>query len=400
MRPALAGLCGGHDRTRRPQSAHATCVPASLAGRFFLYKEILAVRGRTRLGSGVKFSPLQIAEILGAELVRDSGNIEISDVASLSDAVENDLSFFASEKFFEQLKVTGAGAVLIPAECPIDAVPHGAAVLVVENPSAAFSKVAEKMRPERPVAKMGVHPSAVIDDSVKLKRDAVSIGPGVCVEAGAEIGDGSVIGANTYIGHGVKIGRDCHLYANVSVREWCELRDRVVLHHGVVVGADGFGYELVDGRQQKVDQIGNVLLENDVEVGANSAIDRARFGRTWLKEGVKIDNLVQIGHNCVIGKHTVICALTGLAGSSVIGEYVTIAAQSGVAGHIVVGDRSIIMARGGVTKSLPGDDYYFGYPAQPASVARREAVAIRKIPTLSKRIKAIERKLEEQNGGE
>ena len=348
----------------------------------------------------MKFSPLQIAELVGAKLVRDSGDIEITDVASLTDALKNDLSFFANKKFFEQLKVTGAGAVLIPAECPTDAVPESAAVLIVENPSAAFSKVAEKMRPERPEPKMGVHPAAVIDNSVKLNRDAVSIGPGVCIETGAEIGDGSVIGANTYIGHGVKIGRDCHLYANVSVREWCELRDRVVLHHGVVVGADGFGYELVDGCQKKVDQIGHVLLENDVEVGANSTIDRARFGRTWLKEGVKIDNLVQIGHNCVIGKHTVICALTGLAGSSIIGEYVTIAAQSGVAGHIKVGDRSVIMARGGVTKSLPGDDYYFGYPAQPASVARREAVAMRNIPAMSKRIKALERKLDEQNGGE
>lgn len=363
-------------------------------------KEFLAVRVRTRLGEGVKFSPLQIAEFVGAKLVRGADDRELTDVASLTDALASDLSFFANEKFFEQLKITGAGAVLIPAECPVDAVPDGAAVLVVDNPSAAFSKVAEKMRPQRPVPRMGVHPLAVIDDSVKLNRDAVSIGPGVCIESGAEIGDGSVIGANTYIGQGVKIGRDCHLHANVSVREWCELRDRVVLHHGVVVGADGFGYELVDGRQQKVDQIGHVLLENDVEVGANSTIDRARFGRTWLKEGVKIDNLVQIGHNCVIGKHTVICALTGLAGSSIIGDYVTIAAQSGVAGHIKVGDRSVIMARGGVTKSLPGNDFYFGYPAQPASVARREAVAIRQIPTLSKRIKALERKDEKRDAGE
>ena len=361
-------------------------------------KDFLAQGGRTRLGRGVKFTLLQIVDLIGAKLVRGSEDTEITDVASLTDALPTDLSFFGNEKFVEQLKKTGAGAVLVPAQCPVEIVPADAAVLVVDNPSEAFSKVAEKMRPEKPVLTMGVHASAVIDDSVKMNHEKVSIGPGVCVEAGAEIGDGTVIGANSYIGHGVKIGCDCHIYANVSVREWCELRDRVVLHHGVVVGGDGFGYELVDGRQKKVDQIGNVLLENDVEVGANSTIDRARFGRTWLQEGVKIDNLVQIGHNCVIGKHTVICALTGLAGSCIIGDYVTIAAQSGVAGHIKVGDRSVIMGRGGVTKSLPGDEMYFGYPAQPASQARREAVALRKIPDMSKRLKALERKLDEPSG--
>ena len=342
----------------------------------------------------MKFTLTQLEELTGAELARGDGAAEVSDVASLTDAISSDLSFFASEKFVEPLKKTAAGAVIVPPQCPLDLVPESAAVLIADNPSEAFTLVAAKMRPPKPVVTFGVHPSAAIDPSAKFNAEKVSIGPGVCIDAGVEIGDGTIVGASCYLGQGVKLGADCHLYANVSVREWCELRDRVVLHHGVVVGADGFGYELVDGRQKKVDQIGSVLLENDVEVGANSTIDRARFGRTWLKEGVKIDNLVQIGHNCVIGKHTVVCALTGLAGSCVIGEYVTIAAQSGVAGHVTVGDQAVIMGRGGVTKSLPGKEMYFGYPAQPAGAARREAVALRKIPSMSKRLKQVEQRLD------
>jgi len=167
----------------------------------------------------------------------------------------------------------------------------------------------------------------------------------------------------------------------------------VVLHHGVIIGSDGFGYELVDGRQQKVDQIGIVRLDDDVEVGANSTIDRARFGRTWIQEGTKIDNLVQIGHNCVVGKHCVICAQSGLAGSTVVGDYCTLAAKVGVAGHLKIGDQAVVMGLSGVTKDLPGGQMYMGFPAQPVHEARREMVAVRRVPSLSARVKELERQL-------
>lgn len=334
-----------------------------------------------------------VITMTGATLTRGDEATAIHGVASLTDALANDIAFFGNPKYLDQLKATQAGAVLVPAECPLDMVPDCAAVLVVDNPSAAFGSVATAMRPKLPAPVMGVHPSAVVDPTAVFDAEKVSIGANACIEAGVTIGDGSVIGANTFIGYGTSLGDDCFLFANVSVRERCELGSRVVLHHGVVVGGDGFGYELVDGRQQKIDQIGIVRLDDDVEVGANSTIDRARFGRTWIQEGTKVDNLVQIGHNCVIGKHCVICALTGIAGSAVIGDYCTVAAQAGIAGHLKVGDQSVIMGRGGVTKDLPGGDFYMGFPAQPVKVARREAVTLRRVPALVARVKKLEQQL-------
>ena len=167
------------------------------------------------------------------------------------------------------------------------------------------------------------------------------------------VGDRTVIGAGAYIGHESRVGSDCRFYANVSLRERTIVGDRVILHSGVVLGADGFGYEQVNGTHKKIPQVGNVEIGDDVEIGANSAIDRGRFGRTRIGKGTKIDNLVQIGHNCVIGEHCIICGLVGIAGSTIIGDHVTLAGQVGIAGHLTIGDKSIIMAQAGVTKDVP-----------------------------------------------
>ncbi|QQL44998.1 UDP-3-O-(3-hydroxymyristoyl)glucosamine N-acyltransferase [Sulfuriroseicoccus oceanibius] len=338
-----------------------------------------------------------VMTMTGATLARGDKAQEIQGVASLTDALAGDIAFFGNPKYLDQLKATHAGVVLVPEQCPLEVVPESASVLVVENPSASFGEVAMAMRPAEPKPVMGVHPSAVIDPTAQFDREKVSIASGVVIGAGVQIGDGTIIGANTVVAHGTVMGENCHLWANVSVRERSELGNRVVLHHGVVIGGDGFGYELVDGRQQKVDQIGIVRLDDDVEVGANSTIDRARFGRTWIQEGTKIDNLVQIGHNCVIGKHCVICAQTGVAGSAVIGDYCTVAAQAGVAGHLKIGDQAVIMARGGVTKDLPGGEMYMGFPAQPVKEARRDMVAVRRVASLNARVKQLERQLADDN---
>jgi UDP-3-O-[3-hydroxymyristoyl] glucosamine N-acyltransferase len=208
--------------------------------------------------------------------------------------------------------------------------------------------------------------------------------------AGARIGNGTEIGPNCVIGEDAIVGSDCQLMANVTVRERCALGDRVILQPGVVVGSDGYGYELVDGRHVKIDQVGVVEIHDDVEIGANTTIDRARFGKTVIGEGTKVDNLVQIGHNCVIGKHCLIVALCGISGSTRIGDYVTMAGQCGTAGHVTIGDKVSLAGRSGVTTSLPGGAVYSGLPAQPFREEMKMRASLRRLPKLVERVKALE----------
>jgi UDP-3-O-[3-hydroxymyristoyl] glucosamine N-acyltransferase len=193
----------------------------------------------------------------------------------------------------------------------------------------------------------------------------------------------------------VTIGKDSKLFANVTVHNGCMLGDRVVLHSGVVVGADGFGYEFDNGVHRKVRQSGIVQIDNDVEVGAGTMIDRARFGRTWIGEGTKIDNLVQIGHNVVVGRHCIIVACVAIAGSAVIGDYVVIAAQAGIAGHVSVGSQTTLGGRSGVTKDVPPKQNYLGFPAIPANEERRRIAGVNRLPQLTKRVQELEKKLQQ-----
>lgn len=190
---------------------------------------------------------------------------------------------------------------------------------------------------------------------------------------------------------GVSLGDSCQILANASIREHCLLGHRIIVQPGAVIGSDGFGFEMVDGRHQKIEQRGIVQIDDDVEVGANATIDRARFGKTWIQEGTKIDNLVQIGHNARIGKHCIVVALTGIAGSAIIGDHVVIAAQSGVAGHLEIGSKSTLAARSGVTKSLPGGQIYAGYPAMPAEKHRKITVMQRRLEKMQDRISSLEK---------
>jgi UDP-3-O-[3-hydroxymyristoyl] glucosamine N-acyltransferase len=237
----------------------------------------------------------------------------------------------------------------------------------------------------------GVHPKAIIDESAELDVAKVRIHAGVVVMAGAKIGDGSEIGPNAVIGEEVVIGSDCHIQANVSIRERCLVGDRVNIQPGAVIGSDGFGYETVAGRHVKIDQIGIVVLEDDVEVGANTTIDRARFGRTVIGEGTKVDNLVQIAHNVQVGKHNFIIAQSGIAGSAKTGSYVVLAAQAGIAGHVKVGDQAMFAGRTGVSVDMEGGKKYGGVPAQPLIVYQRQQAAVRKLPELVKRIRKLEK---------
>ena len=212
------------------------------------------------------------------------------------------------------------------------------------------------------------------------------------IEAGAKIGTRSIIEAQCFIGQQTSLGEDCHLHPQVTVRERCRIGNRVTLQCGVVIGADGFGYEFRDGKQQKIPQTGTVQIDDDVEIGANSAVDRARFGRTWIQRGTKIDNLVQIGHNVTIGEHCILCAQVGISGSTRIGNYVTLAGKVGLSGHIEIGDQVMIGAMSGLAKNVPPKTIMFGAPAQPIREYKENYALLKNIRKLYNRVKALEAK--------
>jgi UDP-3-O-[3-hydroxymyristoyl] glucosamine N-acyltransferase len=341
----------------------------------------------------VNLTVLELADFLCARLLAGDPAHRLSGFASLDEALSDDIAFFALEGYRAKLASTRAGAVLVPPDFTGD-VAEGIALIAVDEPSQAFSSLVEKYAPARPKSAAGVHSSASVHESATL-GDNVCVHPNAVVAAGAVLGARTEIGAGAVVGEGAILGKDCIVHANATVAWGSQIGDRVILHSGCVIGADGFGYEFVDGQHQKVEQLGIVELADDVEIGASTTIDRARFGRTRIGEGTKIDNQVQVGHNAVIGRHCVIVAGGALAGSCQIGDYVTIAAQVGVAGHLQIADKVILGARTGVTKSIQKSGMYLGFPHQPAAVERKQVAAARKIPQLLTRVKALEKKLEE-----
>jgi len=314
--------------------------------------------------------------------------LKIAGAASLGEATHGEISFFTNRKYIGLLRKTRASAIFVP---PDFAEPINAAQIRVSNPIKAFEQVVLKFTPKPITFAPGIHPSAVVDASAQL-GERVSIQPLAVVEPGAKIGDDTIIGAGSYVGHETVIGSASHIYPNVTIRERSRIGSRVIIHSGAVIGADGFGFEMVDGRHQKLQQLGIVQIDDDVEIGANTTVDRARFGRTWIQQGVKIDNLVQIGHNVVIGRNSVIVAQTGISGSTRVGERVTMAGQVGIAGHIEIGDGTIIVAKSGIPKSIPGG-VWFGYPAVPFAQAKQQFAWVHRLGKLFARVKEIEKKL-------
>src|SRR5213593_2086769 len=295
------------------------------------------------------FTLQQLATTSGGELVGDP-SLQIKGAASLTEATPGEISFFANRKYVALLRKTRASAVFVPADFAEAITP---AQIRVANPTKAFEQVVFKFAPKAIAFTPGIHPTAVVDPSAQIGK-CVSIQPHAVIESGARIGDDTIIGAGSYIGHETVIGPGCLIYPRVTIRERSRIGSRVIIHSGAVIGADGFGFEMVDGRQQKIQQLGIDQIDDDVEIGANTTIDRARFGRTWIQEGAKIDNLVQVAHNVVIGKNTVIAAQTGIAGSVRIGQRVLIGGQAGIIGHIEIGDNTAIGAQSGIPKSISG----------------------------------------------
>ena len=309
----------------------------------------------------ISLTAREIAEITKGELHGLPDRI-ITSVAGVRDAGPDQLSFVGQKRYEKQLESTKAGIVLVCrdlANAPCDE----RTLIVCDNVDLAFGAVLERFAEEPPTWPVGIHPSAVVDPSAKLGQ-GVSINANAVIEDGAQIGDGAVIGAGCYIGHDAKVGAGSLLYPNVTVMYRCIVGRKAVIHPGVVIGGDGFGF--VPGPQGlvKVPQTGIVQIDDDVEIGANTTIDRARFGKTWIKSNVKIDNQVMVAHNVVVGESSILVAQCGIAGSAVLGRGVVLAAKSGVNGHITLGDGVQVAGTSGVVKSLPAGSIALGTPAE------------------------------------
>src|SRR5213592_1274436 len=333
------------------------------------------------------FTLQQLATTSGGELVGDP-SLQIMGAASLGDATPGEISFFANRKYIGLLRRTHASAVFVPADFAEAITP---AQIRVANPTKAFEQVVFKFAPKAIAFTPGIHPTAVVDPSAQIGK-CVSIQPHAVIESGARIGDDTIIGAGSYIGHETVIGPGCLIYPRVTIRERSRIGSRVIIHSGAVIGADGFGFEMVDGRQQKIQQLGIVQIDDDVEIGANTTVDRARFGQTWIQEGVKVDNLVQIAHNVVIGKNSVIVAQTGISGSVQIGQRVLIGGQAGIIGHIAIGDNTAIGAQSGISKNISGGAWWAS-PAVPLAEAKQQIAWVHRLGKLFARVKEIEKKL-------
>ncbi len=328
----------------------------------------------------------ELAERLGCRLEGDGG-VEIDGVRSLEDAGPRDLTFVTEARHLPRLETSRAGAVILTESLPAPNRP----ALRTSNPHLALARALGVFH--RPLPGVpGIHPTAVVSADARVHGTA-SVGPLCVLAPGAEIGAGTILDAQVFVGGNVRVGRDCRLFPQVTLREGTELGDRVVVHSGTVIGADGFGYARDGVRYVKIPQVGRVVLEDDVEIGANVAIDRATLGTTRIGRGTKIDNLVQIAHNVQVGEDTVIVAQVGISGSSRIGSRVTIAGQVGVTDHVQVGDNAVVGAQAGVSKDVPEGAIVLGAPAVPHLEFKRQLAATARLPQLGKTLRAMEARL-------
>jgi UDP-3-O-[3-hydroxymyristoyl] glucosamine N-acyltransferase len=332
----------------------------------------------------------EVASIVEPVARRGSTGGVVKGIASLDQAQPGDLSFLGNPKYKTQVPESRASILLLPEDYAGEP-RSGQLHLVVRSPSAALAKVCARLEQRLwPRPEPGIHPSAVVSPEAQIAPSA-SVGPLCVVESGARIGERVQLQAQVFVGRAARIGDDCWLMAGVTVAAECTLGRRVRLHPGVVVGADGFGYQFVSGRHEKVPQVGTVILEDDVEVGANSTLDRARFSRTVVGEGTKIDNLVQVAHNVTIGKHCILCAQVGVSGSSVLEDYVILGGQVGVSGHIRIGKGAQAGGQTGIESHIPAGARVQGTLALPYMLERRIQVLRKRLPELFKRVDALEK---------
>jgi UDP-3-O-[3-hydroxymyristoyl] glucosamine N-acyltransferase len=331
----------------------------------------------------------EIARLVGGTVYGDPA-VGITGVNGLDEATEGDLTFARDARYFANLKRSFASAALAPQPVPDAVIP----IITVGQPDLAFLQVAQHFSPDPILPKPGIHAMAVLDEGVAL-GDNAAIGPFVHVESGTVIGDNVVLYAGVYIGCRCVIGNDTIIYPNATIREGCKIGARCIIHSGACIGSDGFGFAPMDGRWHKIPQTGTVHIGDDVEIGSNPAIDRATFGVTRIGCGCKIDNLVQIAHNVILGEHCAVAGMAGVAGSARVGNHVRIGANAGIVGHITVGDNVTIGGRAGVTRSIEAGAVVSGFPAISHEQQRRVLVAQQRTPEMLKRLAQLERRIQE-----
>lgn len=321
----------------------------------------------------------------------DGAERVITGIGDLRSAQPDQISFFANAKYEPLAQASRAAAILVSAK---DSPRFSFTRIVVESPSVAFGKISALFAPPPIRDEPGIHPSAVVAVDAIL-GEGVSVQAHAVISAGVRLGARSVVGANCFIGEQSAIGSDTRLYPLVTVRERSVIGARVIIHSGAVIGSDGFGYDFdpKTGHHVKIAHTGYVQIDDDAEIGANTTIDRGRFGRTHIGGGVKIDNLVQIAHNVTIGAHSIVVSQTGISGSTSLGRYVTLAGQVGLAGHLTIGDKATITAQSGLNKDVPAGAVLAGHHAMPIRESLKVEALTRRLPELVERLKALEEKV-------
>ncbi len=330
----------------------------------------------------------ELARLVGGKVAGD-GSTAIHGVNGIKEAGVGEITFLANKKYSPLLASTRASAVIVA-----EGVKPPLPAISVNNPDLAFARVAEHFNGGPLRLQAGIHPSASVAPGASLGKD-VSVGAGAVIEPGASVGDGTVLYPQVYVGHGAKIGRECVIYPQVVIRERCEIGSRVILHSGAVVGSDGFGFVTEDGVHKKIPQTGIVVIEDDVEIGANVAIARARFDRTVICRGAKIDNLVQIAHNVVVGEGSLLAAQVGIAGSTKLGRHVVVGGQAGLTGHIEIGDGAGISAQAGVGKDVPAGRMFAGAYAVELKSHLKQLASLAKLPEALAEIRRLRAEIDE-----
>jgi len=331
----------------------------------------------------------EIAKLVDGKVI-GNGDILITGASGIREATEGDITFLANSKYIPLMKKTRAAAIITSDDVQKTNKP----LIVTENPSLAFAKIISMITPDDAGHPEGIDYTVVIGKNVTLGKD-VAIGAYVVIGENVTIGDGSIIYAGCFIGHHTKIGSKTLIYPHVSIRERISIGNRVIIHSGTVIGSDGFGFATIKGLHHKIPQVGTVEIADDVEIGANVTIDRARFDKTVIGRGTKIDNLVQIGHNVVIGENSLIVAQVGIAGSTIVGDNVTLAGQAGLVGHIVIGNNAVVTGQSGVSKDVPADTIVSGYPARPFMTTQRLNASLQNLPKLFNLVKELKKKIED-----
>ena len=333
------------------------------------------------------YTAAEIARQLGGHVAGD-GLIALTGFAPATSARPGDLTFAENESYFARADQSAASAILV------DGIFSSQNKVLIRVPNAriAFAKVLPLFFPE-PTFAPGIHPSAVVPASARIDATA-HLGPHCVIGENVVIGPGVILEGGDHIGPSCQIGSGSHLFPNVTLYAQTHLGNRVRIHAGAAIGSDGFGYVLDAGVHRKVPQIGNVIIHDDVEIGANVTIDRGALGPTTIGQGTKIDNLVQIAHNVSIGEHCLVISQAGVAGSTKLGSYVTLAGQVGLAGHLKIGNKAIIAAQSGVMHDVPEGEKWFGSPAQPDRQMKRQLIALHQLPELLRRVAELEKRLE------